>query len=101
MSYKLLKGYYTLTSTVTVLDAANKPVIGATVSAEWTLPSGTLVKHTATTNSKGKATFSYKDTLGGTYKLCVTNLAKAGWAYDASKNVENCDSVTTTTARTK
>jgi len=101
VSYKLLKGYYTLTSTVTVLDAANKPVVGATVSAEWTLPSGTLVKHTATTNSKGKATFSYKDTLGGTYKLCVTNLAKAGWAYDASKNVENCDSVTTTTARTK
>ena len=31
---------------------------------------------------------------GGTWTFCVDDVTKSGWTYDASANVETCDTIT-------
>jgi hypothetical protein len=65
-------------------------VEGATVTAEWTLPNGTLITgEEAVTNLQGIAIF---ETFAGagSYTFCVTGVAKAGWDYKEELNRETC-----------
>jgi hypothetical protein len=34
-----------------------------------------------------------KSKLVGTYGFCVDDVAKSGWFYDSSQNLETCDAV--------
>jgi hypothetical protein len=74
---------------VHVRDANMAAVEDAVVTAEWTLPDGTVVEETATTAFQGIATF--ETWLGrGEYQLCATDVVKDGWAYDAELSLEPC-----------
>lgn len=70
-----------------IRDATLDMVEGATVTAEWTLPDGSIVEHEASTNSRGIAEF--RVWVGrGEYTICVTDVTKAGWAYDPDLNFD-------------
>lgn len=68
---------------VTVVDADNAPVAGATVSLRTTLPKGSATASGAT-GSDGKLT--------GTYTSTVTGASHASHTYDPSANVETSQS---------
>jgi hypothetical protein len=79
---------------IKILDSTGLQVEGATVDlkllwdAENTYISGV-------TDSSGQAAFKYNQALvGGEYEATVTNVAKEGWAYDSSLNVETEDNIT-------
>ena len=79
---------------IKILDSTGLQVEGATVDlkllwdAENTYISGV-------TDSSGQAAFKYNQALvGGEYAATVTNVAKEGWAYDSSLNVETEDNIT-------
>ncbi|HNS49647.1 MAG TPA: hypothetical protein PKO09_00515 [Anaerolineae bacterium] len=74
---------------VHVRDANLAAVDGALVTAEWTLPNGTQVVATALTDFQGIATIETWAG-GGSYTLCVTDVAKAGWVYAPDLNLETC-----------
>jgi hypothetical protein len=71
---------------VTVQDGNAAPVAGATVAITWNVPSGATVTQTATTNSKGLASFTTTD-ISGAYTLTVTNIAKSGYTFDSASSV--------------
>jgi hypothetical protein len=72
-----------------IRDATKAKVAGATVTAEWTLPGGTVFQETAPTDSAGIARFS--EWVGqGDYRLCVIDATKAGWLYDPTLDRESC-----------
>lgn len=81
----------TASATVQILDQAGKPVSKAVVSGQWSLPNGTTLSQEATTNASGVATFRNAKDGAGTYRLCVTAVAKKGYVYQESANVETCD----------
>jgi len=72
-----------------VRDANLATVAGAEVTAQWTLPDGTVVEQTAVTAFQGIATFQVWEGRG-VYRLCVTDVAKDGWDYDQDLNRETC-----------
>ena len=81
---------------VHVRDADYAAVEGATVTAVWTLPDGTevptveqTVVQTEETAFQGIASFTVWAGYG-TYELCVTDVTKEGWQYDASQDIESC-----------
>ena len=76
------------------MDEAGLPVSGATVSAEWTLPNGSLVPQQALTSAKGVATFRVKSRSAGAFEICVTDVVKAGYLYDPAQNRVTCGMVT-------
>jgi PKD repeat protein len=80
-----------ITWTAPILSASSAGVPGATVAATLTGP-GISTSLSATSASDGSATFAWsaKKLASGTYTLCVTNVALAGWTYDPSANVETC-----------
>lgn len=80
-------------ATVTIVDENGSPVSGATVTVKLTSPfTGTA---SANTNSAGQVTFVTSWVYGGgTFTVQVTNVAKSGWTYDSSANVETIDSIT-------
>jgi hypothetical protein len=71
----------TATGVVTVTTLAGTAVTGAAVTVTWQRPDGTTQTLTATTSSRGRATFT---TSGGrgTYTLTVTDVSKAGFTFD-------------------
>jgi hypothetical protein len=74
---------------VHIRDANLATVEGAAVTAEWSLPDGTVKEETAVTAFQGIATF--KVWAGsGKYQLCVSEVTKGGWLYDSDLNVETC-----------
>ena len=78
---------------VTIRDAGNLPVSGATVALDVTAPNG---KHRAlqgTTDANGKTRVSVVTSLHGTFTFCVTDVTKTGYTYDPTQNVETCDSI--------
>jgi subtilisin family serine protease len=87
-------GRYIVTASLRVLDQDNQVVPGATVSAQWTLPSGSHVDQQAVTSLGGVAQFRLKSTQAGVFGLCVTDVTKPGWIYDPDQNGETCDSLT-------
>jgi hypothetical protein len=72
-----------------VRDATLAMVEGATVTAEWTLPDGTVFQETALTSFQGIAQFSVWAGRG-VYKLCVIDVIKVGWLYDPGLDRETC-----------
>ncbi len=77
---------------VTIKDTAGNPVSGATVSGAW---SGAVSRSVSgTTGTSGTVSFqSPSIKKSGTFIFTVTNVVKAGFVYDPSKNVETSDSV--------
>lgn len=73
----------TATGVVTVTTLSGSAVTGAAVTITWQRPNGTPQTLTATTSSRGRATFT---TSGGrgTYTLTVTDVSKAGFTFDAT-----------------
>ncbi len=79
-------------ATVTIRRPDGQPVAGVTVSGKW----AGLVKATgaATTDANGRAVLTSKPVKKrGTITFAVTGVAKSGFTYDASRNVETTDSV--------
>ena len=71
-------------------DANHDRVEGAMVSAEWTLPDGTVyVAEAVETSVQGIAEFSVFDGPGD-YTICITGVTKDGWAYDPDLNRDDC-----------
>lgn len=78
---------------VTIQDAGNVSVSGATVAVDITAPNG---KHRAiqgTTDANGKTRVTLITSLHGTFSFCVTDVTKTGYTYDPAQNVETCDSI--------
>jgi len=71
---------------VTVQDANGLVIAGATVSVVWKVPSGATLTQTTVTNSKGIAVFTTTD-VAGRYTLTITDIAKAGYTFDAANSV--------------
>ena len=71
---------------VTVQDGNGAAVAGATVSITWKVPSGATITQTATTTSKGLASFTTTD-VAGSYTLTVTNITKVGYTFDSANSV--------------
>ena len=83
-------------ATVTIYDANNQPVSGATVYGHWS--GATSDSDSGTTNSSGKVTLnsnSIRKPSGTTYTFCVDNVVKTGWIYNSVANIEVCDSIKT------
>jgi hypothetical protein len=78
-------------ATVAVADVNGAAVGGVSVEGSFTGDwSGTV---TATTDSNGQTTLQTPPVKNGTnFTFCVSSLAREGWTYDASANLENCDS---------
>ncbi len=79
-------------ATVTVVNNCGDPVAGATVTGSFT---GTLNQSgvSAVTNSSGVAVLQTSSTAKGSVNVtfCVGGIAKSGMTYNASANVETCD----------
>jgi hypothetical protein len=71
---------------VTVKDGNGIAVSGATASVTWKVPSGGTITQTATTSTKGLASFTVTD-LRGSYTITVTNLTKTGYVFDPANSV--------------
>jgi hypothetical protein len=76
-----------------ILDATQAKVQGALVTAEWTLPDGTVFKETAATASQGVGRFSVWEGRG-VYKLCVIPATKEGGLYDPNLDRESFPVIT-------
>ncbi len=84
-------------ATVTVVDADNNPVEGATVYGSWS--SATANTDSGVTDSAGGevtlASGAVKNPSSGTtFTFTVDDVAKSGWNYDPAANVEISDSIT-------
>ena len=82
-------------ATVTIVDTADSPVEGATVSGSWTgAVAGT---DSAVTDSAGQAVFQSdkvrSPSSGTTFTFCVEAVVKSGWNYDPEDDVETCSSI--------
>ncbi|MFH1782581.1 MAG: S8 family serine peptidase [Candidatus Omnitrophota bacterium] len=82
------------TATITVVDADNDPVVGATVSGSW---SGlTSDSDSGATGTSGVISLSSNKVKNpnGTFTFTVENITKDGWGYDSADNLETSDSIT-------
>lgn len=94
MRYRIVSDRYLVIGWIPVRDDLNNPVDGADVEIEWTLPNGiTPPLRTRVTNPAGIAPFGIRTPLQGVYQICVTDVAKSGWVYDPSQNLETCESI--------
>jgi hypothetical protein len=71
---------------VTVLDENLAPVSGATVQATWTLPDGSTVQVSTSTNGAGEAKFSESGD-GGLYWLEVNDIVMPGYTFDSVHSI--------------
>ena len=74
---------------VHIRDATLDMVEDAMVTAEWTLPDGNTKTEQVLTDVRGIAIFSVWEGWGD-YKICVTNVTKDGYLYDAGLDRESC-----------
>lgn len=72
-----------------IRDANLAMVVGASVTAEWTLPDGSVFQETVLSAFQGIAEFRVWDGRV-VYKLCVIDVVKDGWQYDVSLDRESC-----------
>ncbi len=71
---------------VTVKDSNNMPVSGATVSIKVTLPSGSVLASSGTTDASGNVMIVVGPTKEiGSYTSCIDNVVLAGFAFDGIK----------------
>ena len=79
-------GKASITGNVYVRDAVGQAVASASVTARWTLPNGSRTTSTAQTDSAGRSRFTESGARGA-YTLTVTDVAKAGYVFDAAGSV--------------
>jgi len=96
MSLKVAGLNVTASATVTILDASDAPVSGATVSGTWS--GATKDLDSGVTDIDGKVKLN-SDTLkrpsdNTVFTFTVDNVVKAEWTYDDGANVEYSDSTT-------
>ncbi len=81
---------------VTIVDATTKPVGGATVSGHWS--GATTDTDSGITDINGQVSLKSdkvrNPASGTTFTFTVDDVAKAGWTYDSTANVETSDSIT-------
>jgi len=90
-----LHGWYTYaTATVTIVDADDNPVEGATVSGHWSgLTSDT---DSGLTDINGRVALESDPVKNadGTFTFTVDDVVLSGWTYDPTANAETSDSIT-------
>ena len=83
-------------ATVTIVDNSGNSVEGATVSGHWS--NATSDSASGVTDANGQVSLEsdpVKNPSGGTiFTFTVDNVAKDGWTYNSSVNVETDDSIT-------
>lgn len=83
------------TATIMVVDSNGAAVSGATVNGHWS--GKTADTDTGTTDGTGMVIVqsnAVKTPGSGTYTFTVDSVTKAGYAYDAARNMETSDSIT-------
>lgn len=82
-------------ATVTIVDADNNPVQGATVYGSWSGATSDI--DSGLTDSTGKVTLESDEIKnaksGTTFTFTVDDITKSGWTYDSSANAEMSDSI--------
>lgn len=87
-------GKFSVRGIVQIREMAGPRVPGATVEVEWTRPDGSTVTDSRVTKDpQGFAAFKLNCMQTGTYELCVTDVTKASYAYDARFNVTTCETI--------
>ncbi len=79
-------GTYKVLANGTVHDQAHAVIAGVTVHGDWTYPNGRVVHRTGMTNAVGRFKLSIPSKQAGTYQFCVTDMVRAGYAYDPGSN---------------
>jgi hypothetical protein len=97
MSLKTKGSNVNAIATVTIVDANNAPVSAATVSGHWS--GATTDTDSGMTDGSGKVSLQSNvvknPASGTTFTFTVDSVAKAGWTYDPSANIETSDSIST------
>ncbi len=79
---------------VTIVDANDNPVEGATITGHWSGLTSQDVSEV--TDANGHVTFKskYVKNASGTFTFTVDNVEEPGWMYDFSANLETSDEIT-------
>ena len=95
MEFKIAGINVNAIATVTIFDASNNPVVGATVSGTWSGATGD--SDSGVTDVNGEVSLESKKvknpSSGTTFTFTVDNVTKDGWAYNSSANTETSDSI--------
>jgi len=91
MKYTAAGMVYKVLGKVPVWDQNAQPVVGATVTAQWTLPDGATVTQTAVARANGAALFKLKSGQQGEYTLGVLDVQAVGASYDPNQNRETSE----------
>jgi serine protease len=87
---------YYATATVTIVDASNDTVEGATVDGHW--EDATIDSDSGITDINGQVTLQsdsrWKPPSGTAFTFVVDTVEKTDWTYDPTANVETSDSIT-------
>ena len=87
--------FYTAVAKVTIVDASDIPVEGATVSGTWS--GATTDVDSGVTDANGQVSLEsdkVKNPDSETeFKFCVNDVIKDGWTYDSGANSETSDSI--------
>jgi len=82
-------------ATLTIVDASNNPVEGATVLGSWS--GATSDVDSGVTDATGQVTLDSdekKNAPGGTtFTFTVDDVTQSGWTYDPASNIETSDSI--------
>lgn len=82
---------YFVNTRVTIGDAQERPVAGATVVVRTTLPDGSTKHSLGITGSDGVVTLKLKTKKAGTCTSVVTDVTHASYVYDPSANAESSE----------
>ena len=86
MTAKLVKSSVRVIATTSIRNGMGSTVAGATVDIKWTLPNGSTLNASGTTDSLGNATFNVRSSRG-TYTVTVIGVRKSGCTFDAATSV--------------
>jgi hypothetical protein len=86
LSGNVVSGKANIVGYVTIRDATGKALSNVKVTAEWTLPDGSVKRLTAYTDSLGRARFTVTG-IRGTYTLTVINATKTGYTFDKASSI--------------
>jgi hypothetical protein len=86
LSGSVVNGKANIVGYVTIRDATGKALSNVKVTAQWTLPDGSVKRLTAYTDSLGRARFTVSG-VRGTYTLTVINATKTGYSFDKASSI--------------